>query len=241
MQSKEFQRLISRGMPNSIGAAEAWREAALKVPPKKRQAGSAKRVRQEGELTAKQMAEALGICEQSVYMYWTAGMPRTSVEALAWREDNRRRPIPVSDASDHSNDAGNYSSDSESSLDADILMPGHPSGTQGNKGLTAGCISEFQMMFAELAVADGKFENVGLAISEMEMRQAQNKLDMEELLKELDIDRGLAGATDATDLLACYTRLSMPEPQRTFSASPPSSTCIPIARRSPTLLPSAWQ
>jgi hypothetical protein len=71
-------------------------------------------------------------------------------------------------------------------------MPGHPSGTQGNKGLTAGCISEFQMMFAELAVADGKFENVGLAISEMEMRQAQNKLDMEELLKELDIDRGLA-------------------------------------------------
>jgi hypothetical protein len=147
----------------------------------------------------------------------------------------------VSDASDHSNDAGNYSSDSESSLDADILMPGHPSGTQGNKGLTAGCISEFQMMFAELAVADGKFENVGLAISEMEMRQAQNKLDMEELLKELDIDRGLAGATDATDLLACYTRLSMPEPQRTFSASPPSSTCIPIARRSPTLLPSAWQ
>ena len=79
MQSKEFQRLISRGMPNSIGAAEAWREAALKVPPKKRQAGSAKRVRQEGELTAKQMAEALGICEQSVYMYWTAGMPRTSV------------------------------------------------------------------------------------------------------------------------------------------------------------------
>jgi hypothetical protein len=94
MQSKEFQRLISRGMPNSIGAAEAWREAALKVPPKKRQAGSAKRVRQEGELTAKQMAEALGICEQSVYMYWTAGMPRTSVEALAWRDACNMRASP---------------------------------------------------------------------------------------------------------------------------------------------------
>ena len=34
-------------------------------------------------------------------------------------------------------------------------LPAHPSGTRGDQGLTAGCIGEFQMMFAELGGACG--------------------------------------------------------------------------------------
>jgi hypothetical protein len=79
------------------------------------QAGSVKRVRQEGELTAKQLAGALGISAHRLSQCWKAGMPRTSVgEALAWRKANTRCCIAVSDASD-------VSSDSASSSDDDLM------------------------------------------------------------------------------------------------------------------------
>ncbi len=74
-----------------------------------------KRVRQEGELTAKQLAEALGVSAPRVSQLWNEGMPRTSVEdALAWRDRNRRRSVAVSDVSDES-------IDSASSSDADFV------------------------------------------------------------------------------------------------------------------------
>ena len=117
---RHVARLIVQGMPkSSLVAAKAWRENLSRKVPPQMQAGFKKRVRQEGELTAKQLAKALGVSEPRVSQLWKAGMPRMSVEeALAWRE--RRRPIAVSDAVNASDDSSD--SASSSSSDADFLQ-----------------------------------------------------------------------------------------------------------------------
>jgi hypothetical protein len=115
---RQVNRLIAKGMPNSsLDAAQAWKEAPRKLPPQM-QAGAVKRVRQEGELTAKQLAEALGVSAPRVSQLWSEGMPRTSVAgALAWRDKNRRCSVAVSEVSDDSDDSCN----SASSSDADFM------------------------------------------------------------------------------------------------------------------------
>ena len=117
---RQVYRLIARGMDtSSLDAGNAWRKASRKLPPQM-QAGFVKRVRQEGELPAKQFADALGVSAPRVSQLWSEGMSRTSVEdAMAWRARNRRCSVAVSDVSDDS--TGDLSSDSASSSDADLL------------------------------------------------------------------------------------------------------------------------
>jgi len=67
-------------------------------------------------------------------------------------------------------------------------LPAHPGGTRGSQLLTAGCIGECQLMFADLAVADGKFTTQALALEAFSMKHAQNKLDVIAMLNELAID-----------------------------------------------------
>ena len=67
-------------------------------------------------------------------------------------------------------------------------MPAHPAGTRGAEHLIDGCIGEFQLMFAALAVKDGYFKTVEDATEKAQMWQAQNKNDMLIFLREIEID-----------------------------------------------------
>ncbi len=50
-----------------------------------------------------------------------------------------------------------------------------------------GNIAEIQLMYANLAVQDRKFDSVAAALQKMKMRQAENKLDVQKWLADIGI------------------------------------------------------
>ena len=65
-------------MPNTYADADAWRAAR---PGSAKVQGVAKRKKVSGELTAKALAEAVGISATRVQQLWTSGMSRTYVQS----------------------------------------------------------------------------------------------------------------------------------------------------------------
>ncbi len=132
---RHVARLIAAGMPNSnLDAVKAWRE---RRPPPQRNKGHVKRVREEGELSALQLAVALNVDRSRVHQLWAAGMSRKSVqEALAWREATRRRPVAVSDASDDSIDSSMSVAAATAALP--VTVAGQGLGSRGYSG--AACV-----------------------------------------------------------------------------------------------------
>jgi hypothetical protein len=73
------------------------------------------------------------------------------------------------------------------SLAEERFLPCHPSGHHGDSRLIRGNIAEIQLMYANLAVQDRKFDSVEAALQNMRMRQAENKLNVQKWLAEIGI------------------------------------------------------
>ena len=78
VSKRQVNRQIKGGMPNTYADADAWRAAR---PGSAKVQGVAKRKKVSGELTAKALAEAVGISATRVQQLWTSGMSRTYVQS----------------------------------------------------------------------------------------------------------------------------------------------------------------